>query len=187
MRPRHLAVLALTLLATIAYAASQWVMQPKQSQLTFTAVQAGAPFQGRFKSFDADIRFDAEDLVNSRFEVKIDLASVDTQDAERDDILTSEELFAAEKWPTATYVAEKFQHRGGAKFAAVGKLTLRGVTREVPIEFSFETSSTGAWLKGSGTIKRLDFGVGQGEWKDTSVDGVANEVKVQYALLLTKS
>jgi polyisoprenoid-binding protein YceI len=187
MQLRNLAVLALSLLATLAYAATHWVMQPKQSELTFTAVQAGAPFQGKFQNFDADIRFDANDLANSRFEVKIDLASVNTQDAERDDILASEDLFAVEKWPTATYVAEKFQHRGGAKFAATGKLTLRGVTRELPIEFSFETTNTGAWLKGSGTIKRLDFGVGQGEWKDTSVDGIANEVKVQYTLLLTKS
>ena len=102
MHPRNLAVLALSLLATLAYAATQWVMQPKQSQLTFTAVQAGAPFQGKLQNFDADIRFDANDLANSRFEVKIDLTSVDTQDAERDDILTSEDLFAVEKWPTAT-------------------------------------------------------------------------------------
>jgi Uncharacterized conserved protein len=71
------------------------------------------------------------------------------------------------------------------KFGAVGKLTLRGVTREVPIEFTFETDKSGAWLKGSGTVKRLDFGVGQGEWKDTQ--SIANEVQVRYALLLTKS
>lgn len=184
---RSLAFTSLALVATLAFAATQWVMQPKQSQLTFTAVQAGASFQGKFKSFGADIRFEPNDLAGSRFEVKIDLASVDTQDAERDDLLASDDLFASEKWPTATYVAEKFEHRGGAKFAATGKLTLRGVTREVPIEFTFETNNTGAWLKGSGTLKRLDFGVGQGEWQDTSADGIANEVKVQYALLLTKS
>jgi len=173
------------LLVSLAYAATQWVMQPKQSTLTFTAVQAGAPFEGRFNQFTADIRFDPSDLANSRFEVSIDLASVDTKDRERDDTLRSADLFAVDKWPTATYVAERFEHKGGMKFGAVGKLTLRGVTREVPIEFTFETDKSGAWLKGSGTVKRLDFGVGQGEWKDTQ--SIANEVQVRYALLLTKS
>jgi polyisoprenoid-binding protein YceI len=187
MRAKSIALATLTFAAGIAYAATHFVMQPKQSELAFSAVQAGAPFQGKFKEFGADIHFDPSDLANSRFEVKIDLASVDTQDSERDDTLKSEELFAVEKWPTAIYVAERFEHEGGTKFSAAGKLTLRGVTREVPINFTFETNSTGAWLKGMGTLKRLDFGVGQGEWKDTSADGVANEVQVRYALLLTKS
>ena len=189
-QPRRAAVLAiavLTLVTTLTYAATQWILQPKQSELGFTAKQAGAAFQGKFGKYTADIRFDPKDLATSRFEVKVDLASVDTGDAERDDILKGEDLFAVQKWPTATYVAESFQHQGGAKFAARGKLTLRGVTRDVPIQFTFETNSTGAWLKGSATIKRLDFGVGQGEWKDTGADGIANDVEVRYALLLTKS
>lgn len=184
--PRFKSLLFLPLLFVfgVALAATQWLMQPKQSELTFTAIQAGAPFQGQFEKFASDIRFDPSDIANSRFEVKIDMASVNSKDSERDDTLRGADLFAAKQWPTATYVAERFEHRGGSKFAAVGKLTLRGVTREVPIEFTFETTNNGAWLKGTGKLNRLDFGVGQGEWKDTS--SVANEVQVQYALLLTK-
>jgi polyisoprenoid-binding protein YceI len=79
-------------------------------------------------------------------------------------------------------VAERFTAKGGNKYAAVGKLTLRNVTREVPIEFTFEKKDGSAWLKGSAQLKRLDFGVGQGDWKDTST--VANEVKVSFVLLL---
>ncbi len=184
-RSKSLLLLPAAFIASLALAATQWAMQPKQSELTFTAVQAGAPFQGKFETFSANIRFDPNDIGNSRFEVKIDLASVNSSDGERDDTLRSSDLFAVNKWPTATYVAERFEHRGGTKFAAIGKLTLRGVTREVPIEFTFETNKSGAWLKGSGKLKRLDFGVGQGEWKDT--ESVANEVQVHYALLLTKS
>ena len=180
-------VAALTLVTTVAYAATQWVLQPKQSELGFTATQAGAHFQGKFDKYNADIRFDPKDLATSRFEVKVDLASTNTGDAERDDILKGEDLFAVKKWLTATYVAEGFQHQGGSKFTARGQLTLRGVTREVPIQFTFESNSGGAWLKGSATIKRLDFGVGQGEWKDTSAEGIANEVQVRYALRLTTS
>jgi polyisoprenoid-binding protein YceI len=176
---------AAVLFAGIAYAATQWVMQPKQSQLTFAAIQAGAQFEGQFEQFDADIRFDPADLANSRFEVKVNLASVNTRDSERDDALKGPDLFAVKQYPTATYVAERFQHRGGTKFTALGKLTLRNITRNVPIEFTFEANNTGAWLKGTAKLNRLDFGVGQGEWKDT--ESIANEVRVNYALLLTKS
>lgn len=185
LRNQLFVLLASICVSGLVYAATQWVMQPKQSTLTFQAVQAGAPFEGKFEKFDADIRFDPSDIAGSRFEVKIELASVNTQDRERDGIIKGPDLFAVEQYPLATYVAERFEHRGGAKFAAFGKLTLRGVTREVPIEFTFEINDTGAWLKGTGKLKRLDFGVGQGEWKDTS--GVADEVLVKYALLLTKS
>lgn len=184
-RAKSFMLLPALFFVTLAWAATQWVMQPKQSELTFIARQAGAPFKGSFKQFDANIRFDPTDLASSRFEVQVDLASVDTKDRERDDIIRGPDLFAVDKWPTATYVAERFEARGGGKFAAIGKLTLRGVTREVPIVFTFQTNSSGAWLKGTGAFKRLDFGVGQGEWKDTA--SVADEVQVEYSLLLTKS
>ena len=99
--------------------------------------------------------------------MKIDPASVNSHDSERDDTLKSDDLFAVKQFPSAQYVADNFTAKGGNKYAAVGKLTLRNVTREVPIEFTFERKDGSAWLKGSAQLKRLDFGVGQGDWKDT--------------------
>ena len=172
----------LTLAFGIAVASNQWSMQSKNSTLTFVATQAGAKFEGGFKKFTADIRFDPRDLAGSHFEVAIDLASVDTKDSERDDVLKGPDLFATAQWPQAKYVADKFTAKGGSKFAATGKLTLRNVTRDVPIEFTFEPGQGGSWLKGTATLQRLDFGVGQGDWKDTET--VANAVEVRFALLL---
>jgi polyisoprenoid-binding protein YceI len=166
----------------LALAATQWTLQPKESKLTFVGTQAGAQFEGVFEKFTADIKFDAQDLAGSRFEVKIDTASVNTRDSERDEIIKSDELFAVKQFATARYVAEKFTARGPGKYSAAGKLTLRNVTRDVPIEFTFENKDGSAWLKGSAALKRLDFGVGQGDWKDTST--VANEVQVRFVLLL---
>jgi polyisoprenoid-binding protein YceI len=157
-------------------------MQPKESKLTFVGEQAGAKFEGSFDKFSADIRFDAKDLATSRFDVKIDTASVNTQDGERDDTIKSADLFDVKRFPSAHYVAEKFTDKGGNKYSATGKLTLRNVTKDVPIEFTFENKDGGAWLKGTAKIKRLDFGVGQGEWKDTST--VGNDVQVRFALRL---
>jgi polyisoprenoid-binding protein YceI len=170
------------LAAVMALAAAQWTLQPKESKLTFVGVQAGAQFEGSFDKFTADISFDPKDLASSRFDVKIDTASVNTQDGERDTTIKSADLFDVKRFPTAHYVADKFVDKGGNKYSATGKLTLRDVTKDVPIDFTFESKDGAAWLKGTARIKRLDFGVGQGEWKDTST--VGNDVQVRFALRL---
>ena len=185
MRSRLLALASLSFFVATSFAAVQWSTQPKESQLTFVGNQAGAPFEGKFDKFIADIQFDPKDLASSRFDVKIDTASVNTRDGERDSTLKGADLFSVKQYPSAQYVAEKFTDKGKGQYSATGKLTLRNVTKDVPIEFTFEQKDTGAWLKGSASIKRLDFGVGQGDWKDTET--VANEVKVKFALLLKKS
>jgi polyisoprenoid-binding protein YceI len=177
----YLLVLVL-ICGSVALAATQWTLQPRESKLTFVGTQAGAEFVGTFERFTADIKFDPQDLAGSRFDVKIDLASVNTRDSERDDTLKSDDLFAVKQFADSHYVAEHFAAKGGGKFTATGKLTLRNVTRDVPIEFTFEKKNGSAWLKGTAQLKRLDFGVGQGDWKDTST--VSNEVKVNFVLLL---
>jgi polyisoprenoid-binding protein YceI len=167
---------------SVALAAHQWTLQPKESKLTFVGIQADAQFEGAFDRFNADIKFDPQDLAASRFDVTIDTASVDTRDSERDDAIKGEDLFAVKQFPTAHYVADKFTAKGGNKFTGLGKLTLRNVTRDVPIEFTFEQKNGSAWLRGSAQLKRLDFGVGQGDYKDTK--DVGNDVKVSFVLLL---
>lgn len=170
------------LATVVALAAAQWSMQPRESKLTFVGEQAGAQFEGGFDKFTADISFDPKNLPASRFDVKIDTASVNTQDGERDDTIKSADLFDVKRFPSARYVADKFTDKGGNKYSATGKLTLRNVTKDVPIDFTFESKDGGAWLKGTAKIKRLDFGVGQGEWQDTST--VGNDVQVRFALRL---
>src|SRR4030095_8915589 len=154
---------------SVALAATQWTLQPRESKLTFVGTQARAEFEGAFERFTADIKFDPQDLAGSRFDVKIDTASANSRDSERDEAHKRDDPFAG---------------KGGNKFPASGKLTLRNVTREVPIEFTFEQKNGSAWLKGSAQLKRLDFGVGQGDWKDT--ENVGNDVKVNFVLLLKK-
>ena len=180
-RVRYL-IFAFVVVLGVAYAATQWTVQPASSAISFTGTQAGAPFQGRFDKFTADIRFDPKDLAASRFDVRIDMSSVNTKDEERDDTLKGDDLFAIKRFPTAHYVTEKFTDKGAGKFSGMGQLTLRDVTRAVPVDFTFETKNGQTWLKGTAAIKRLDFGVGQGDWKDTET--VANEVQIQFSLLL---
>ncbi len=181
VRSRLFAILVLSLLATGALAATPW-RTDAGSELRFRATQAGAEFEGRFARFSASIVFDERDLAGSRFDVEVETASVETKDADRDSALKDSDFFAVGKYPLARFVATEFR-RTKAGFVADGQLTLRGVTRPVPVSFTFTRTGTGATLTGTALLRRLDFGVGQGEWRST--DAVGNEVKVLFTLRLS--
>jgi polyisoprenoid-binding protein YceI len=184
MNRKSFAIIVLIWLAASALAATPWKTELKQSKLAFVGTQAGAEFEGVFQQFTPDIQFDPMDPGSSKFDVVIDVKSVNSKDKERDDIIRGVDLFSVARWPTARYTADKFTDEGGGKFIGMGKLTIRDVTRDVPIEFTQQTDATGAWLKGQAKLKRLDFGVGQGEWKDTQ--WVSNDVRVEFSLRLQR-
>jgi cytochrome b561/polyisoprenoid-binding protein YceI len=169
--------------APAASAPPAWSSDPASSALEFTFVQAGAATQGSFGKFKADIDFSPGKTPKGRFNVSIETTSVDTRDKERNDQLRTADLFDVANQPRATYVATQFTAKGDG-YEAKGKLTLRGVTREVPLTFTFQsdTGNKGATLKGTAAFKRLDFGVGQGEWKST--EWVSDEVQVNFDLHL---
>jgi polyisoprenoid-binding protein YceI len=87
-----------------------------------------------------------------------------------------------ERHPVATYRGSGCRAAGDG-FTLGGELTLRGVTRAVPLRFTYTPGQGGAALEGSATIDRLDFGVGQGEWQDT--EWVGATVTVRFDLLLS--
>jgi len=91
------------------------------------------------------------------------------------------DIFDVAHWPTAHYVTRSVT-KTAAGYSALGTLTLRGVTKDVPIDFRFTAAPGAAKLEGSATLKRLDFGVGQGDWKST--EWVGDVVKVNFSLAL---
>jgi cytochrome b561 len=170
---------------TFAAAPAQWSADPGKSTLEFQFLQAGAKTTGSFAKFSAAVSFDPANPASGKIDVSIDMASVDTRDKDRNDALKSKDLLDSVSFMRSTYVAAQITPQGNG-FTAMGKLTLRGVTKDVPISFTFEPGSEGgkpvATMKGSATVQRLAFGVGQGEWKST--DWVGDEVQVMFNLLL---
>jgi cytochrome b561/polyisoprenoid-binding protein YceI len=162
-----------------------WAADPAKSTLEFSFVQAGAKTTGRFARFTASIDFNPVDLAKGKFDVAIDIASLDTRDKDRDSTLRMPDLFDPARFPRATYLATAFAAKGTA-FTGTGKLALRGVTRDVPVNFTFtpglEAGKPIATLKGTAAIKRLLFGIGQGEWKST--EWINDDVQVLFNLLL---
>ena len=198
MRPTGHALLAAIVLATAAGpcltaagAASappvtHYVLDAPRSSLEFTFQQAGAQNKGKFTRFAVSFDFSPDNLAGSRLEVTVEIGSLDTGDKERDDTLRGADLFAVAKFPQAHFAASQFNKTAGG-YEALGKLTIRGVTRDTRVPFTFRTAdehgvATG-YMSGKTTVRRLDFGVGQGEWNST--EWVGNEVGVSFALRLT--
>jgi polyisoprenoid-binding protein YceI len=183
-------VAALCLAAASAVAAPpgvvHYVLDQSKSSLEYTFTQAGAQNKGRFTRFPVTFDFSPDDLSASRLDVTVDIGSLDTGDQERDDTLRSNDLFAATKFPQAHFTATQIA-KTAAGFEATGKLTIRGVTRDMRVPFTFRTATeNGAavgYMSGKTSLRRLDYGVGQGDWKAT--DQVGDDVGVSFALRLT--
>ena len=166
--------------------APSYTVDPAKSWLGFTARQSGGDVDGRFDKFTAAIAFADANLAASKFDVQISTQSVNTQDDNRDTVLRDKDLFDSSKFPTAHFVSTAFTRKSAGQYEATGKLTIRDVTREIHLPFTFQTTQEGgkpvAWLKGVVGLNRLDYGVGQGEWQDTSV--AENPVRVKFELRL---
>jgi polyisoprenoid-binding protein YceI len=163
-----------------------YVLDPARSTLEYTFTQAGAQNKGRFTRFPVTFDFSPDNLAASRLDVSVDMGSLDTGDKERDDTLRSEDLFAVAKFPQAHFAAAQINKTANG-FEAVGKLTMRGVTHDARVPFTFRTATENGvavgYMSGKTTLRRLDYGVGQGDWKAT--DQVGNDVGVSFALRLT--
>lgn len=177
----RLFLLTALLFAATAAPAADYVAQP-ESKLGFTAVYQGEAFEGSFNRFTPVIRFDPADLPNSLFDVRIALASANTANAERDEMLLGSEFFDAAGLPEARYVATRFRALGGNRFVAEGTLSLRGVSKPVPLTFTW-TAGAKPVLAGSATVSRLAFKVGTGDWTDTEL--LPDAVKVTTRLVLS--
>ena len=163
----------------VAQAADPWVVEANDSEIEFTGTQLGAEFEGEFKSFTAEIVFSPDDLAGSSVEVLIDIASVDTENGDRDSQIVSPDWFDAAQWPTAKFATKSFREIASGKYEAVADLTIRDVTREVILPFDLEIEGDEAEAKGTVTINRTDFGIGQGQWTNTSQVGDPVTIKIE--------
>ncbi|HXI66655.1 MAG TPA: YceI family protein, partial [Steroidobacteraceae bacterium] len=121
----------------------------------------------------------------SRLEVTVDMTSVDTGDQERDDTLRDVDLFGVRKFAQARFDATQIV-KTASGYEAVGKLTIRDLTHELHVPFTFRTATEQGvnvgYMSGKTSLRRLDYGVGQGDWKAT--DQVGNDVGVAFELRL---
>ena len=93
-----------------------------------------AKVRGHFTKWTADLAFDQADPSKDAVNVSIDVASIDTREAQRDGHLKSADFLDAEKYPKITYKSTKVESAGAKKYAVTGDLTIHGVTKPVKLD-----------------------------------------------------
>ncbi len=172
----------LVLLPVVSIAAvPSWKIVPNESSLSFTATQNGAPVTGKFTNFSGEINFDPNQLSESHVKIIVDMGSLTDLYNQLSDTLKAPEWFNIKLFPQAIFQSNGFIKTGDKTFQAKGNLTMRDKTLPITLTFTQEEySPTKARMKGSTTIKRTAFGVGQGEWADTKA--VKDDVQVDFII-----
>ena len=141
----HRAVVLAALLVALAISAPQAVsaadtykFDKPHTKILFFWNHVGLSNQsGRFDDFEGELVFDQEKLENSRVEVTIKTASVDTDVPALDEDLLSENFFNASKHPTITFVSKQVRQTGTKTGQVMGDLTANGVTKPVTLDVTF--------------------------------------------------
>jgi polyisoprenoid-binding protein YceI len=148
------------------YVAGTWTIDPVHSHVGFAVRHMMvSKVRGHFTAFEGTI-VTGEDPLDSSVTATIDLASIDTSNPQRDGHIRSADFFEVEKYPTMTYRSTGVR-RDGDDLVLDGELTLKGVTREVPLTlevngFGPDAANEGGSRVGitaTGSINRMDFGV----------------------------
>lgn len=157
----------------------------EKSAVTYVSTQMGVAVEGDFKRFRGQLRFDPAKPQAARAVIELDLASIDVGSREAHAEVTGPNWFHTAKYPLARFESTAFRALGNNRYEARGTLSLRGRQRDVVVPFSVKPQGNRGVIDGAFVLKRLDYGIGQGEWGDTGI--VADEVKVRFRFLAESS
>lgn len=165
--------------------AAEWQVNEADSFIRFSVAIEGNSSGGEFTKFSANMIFDKQHLEQARIDVLIDLDHIEAAYNDVAENLKKAPWFDVARFPTARFVAGTFRHISGNDYQVTGLLTLRDVTRTETLNFTFTTyDDQQAAMTGHMEISRLDYGVGQGGWRD--VTSVAEKVILDVAIGATK-
>ncbi|HZI36767.1 MAG TPA: YceI family protein [Acidimicrobiia bacterium] len=126
-------------------AAGSYALDPSHSQVGFAVRHVMvSKTRGRFSDFAGTVEI-SENPLESSVAVTIQTASIDTRDEQRDGHLRSGDFFDAEAWPTMTYESRSVRKVGEGRYIVDGDLTIKGVTKPIPLELTFEGGAADPW------------------------------------------
>lgn len=168
LRVTYFALIAGYLAAAAPAYATEYVIDTKgaHASINFLIKHLGFSWlAGRFDTFSGGFVYDDKKPEASIVNVEIDVASINSNHAERDKHLRSADFLDAAKFPKATFVSKSVSPKGDGKATIAGDLTLRGVTKPVIIEAQFIGGGDDPWggfrqgFEGSTTLTLADFGI----------------------------
>jgi polyisoprenoid-binding protein YceI len=136
------------------------------ASVNFKVSHLGYSFiKGRFNNFSGEFSYDADNLTASKVNVTVDTTSLDTNHAERDKHIRSDDFIYASEYPKATFTSTSVTELNDGKLAIEGDLTLHGETNPITIEASFIGEGEDPWggyrvgFVGTTRIELADFDI----------------------------
>lgn len=152
-----------------------------KSVISAVSKQMNVPVDGKFKKFTASIDFDPAKPAAAKAQFSVDVASYDLGDESFNKEVRGKDWFDAATFPNATFVSTSIVSSGAGTYSVSGKLTIKGKSSDVVVPVTFKQDGANQVFDGALPIKRLQFNIGQGEWKDTSV--VADDVQLKFHIV----
>lgn len=179
----------LFLCAGTAYGEAQkWEIDNNHSNIYFDVRHTYVTVRGLFGGFSGTVLFDPENADASRIDLKVKVPTINTNIVKRDTHLRSADFFDAEKYPLMTFKSTDIKHVADNQYMVEGELTIKDVTREIAVPFTYfgirdnplEKGEQVAGFEAEFTINRLDYNVGTGKFAEMGV--VGKEVSIVVAL-----
>ena len=170
-----------------------WQIDPSHSLVEFGVKHMMfATVKGRFGGVAGQIVTEGDEPTRGRVEGEVDAATIDTRDERRDAQLRPEDFLAQATYPTISFRSTRVEPVGSDRFRVVGDLTIRGVTKEVVLDATFNGRGTNPWgqevagYSATTEINRKDFGL---QWNAALEGGgflVGDNVKITLEVEATK-
>jgi polyisoprenoid-binding protein YceI len=146
--------------AVVAFAAAvNWYLNPEQSAVSFKIKNFGRNVDGSFKGMKANIKFDEKNPQSSSVEASIDVNTINTGNNKRDKDLKSSKYFDVANYPEIRFKARSIS-KTDKGYSATGDLTIKDVTKQVDLPFTFDNQGKHGVFQGTLTVNRLDYHVG---------------------------
>jgi polyisoprenoid-binding protein YceI len=171
-----------------------YTIDPSHSRLGFVARHAMVTkVRGAFNDFEGSLNIDAEDPSKSSARVVLQVASIDTRNADRDAHVRSGDFFAVDEFPTIEFVSTSAEAVREDTYRVNGDLTIRGVTKPVSIDFDVTGVAQDPWgnqrigFEGSVVVNRKDWGLTWNVALDAGGVLVSEKVTLEFDLSAVKS
>jgi polyisoprenoid-binding protein YceI len=171
---------------------SEWALDPGHTHIGFSVPHmVVSEVEGQFKSFSGKVLLDEKDLTKSQLEFKAQVASLDTNNADRDKHVVGPDFFDAQKFPEITFKSTRISKNGKA-FKIAGELTVHGITKPVTLDATLSDAVTSPWGKQvragrlSATVSRQDFGMVWNKSLDKGGVLVGDKVTLDLKLEINK-
>ena len=168
------AILILTASAFTFIAAQTWQIADGYS-IAFSSDDAS----GIFKGFKGTVAFDDQNPAASKFDVTIDVATINTGNGLQNKHAKSDEWFDVAKYPQIHFTSQKIVKAGNG-YQVTGDLEIHGVKKTTTIPFTFKKTGTGGVFAGTFTVNRNDFKLGK------PGGDVGEQIKLDISVPVTK-